>query len=304
MNRRRFIRDVVVWSAGAAVAAPIFRFVPRAEGAAPQTPTLVVGKGTDYEALVAKVMEPLGGLAPFIKKGAKVVVKPNIGWDRTPEQAANTHPLLVKAMVKLCLAAGASKVMVFDRTCNKEQLTYVTSGIQKAVESIKDPRATCTFVDDRKFVPVKIAKGKATNQWDFYKDALEADCYINIPVAKHHRLAGLTLGLKNVFGVIGGKRGDLHKTLAQSVVDLNLVRPSTFTVIDATRILLRNGPSGGKLEDVKELHTLVASTDTVATDAYSTTLFDMKPDEIESTRLGAAMGLGQMDLNKVKIVKV
>ncbi|MBM3860290.1 MAG: DUF362 domain-containing protein [Verrucomicrobia bacterium] len=304
MNRRRFIRDVAVWSAGAAIAAPIFRFASRAEAAAASSPTLVVGKGTDYEALVAKVMEPLGGLAPFIKKGAKVVVKPNIGWDRTPEQAANTHPLLVKAMVKLCLAAGAGKVMVFDRTCNKEQLTYVTSGIQKIVESIKDPRVSCTFVDDRKFVPVKIAKGKATTEWDFYKDALEADCYINIPVAKHHRLAGLTLGLKNVFGVVGGKRGELHKTLAQSVVDLNLVRPSTVTVIDATRILLRNGPSGGKMEDVKELNTVVASTDTVATDAYSTTLFDMKPDEIESTRLGAAMGLGQMDLNKVKIVKV
>jgi uncharacterized protein (DUF362 family) len=303
-NRRQFINRVAAWSAGALAAPPVFRLVPQAMAAPAAQPLLAVAKGTDYEAILAKVLEPLGGLAPFVKKGAKVVVKPNIGWDRTPEQAANTHPLLVKAMVKHCLAAGAAKVMVFDRSCNDCRLTYVSSGIQKIVESINDPRVTCTFVDDRKFVPVKIQKGKAVNEWEFYKDALDANCYINMPIAKHHRLAGLTLGLKNILGILGGKRGQLHQTLSQKIADLNTVRPSTLTVIDATRILLRNGPSGGKLDDVKELHTLVASTDTVATDAYATTLFDMKPDEVESTRCGAAMGLGVMDLNKVKIVKV
>ena len=304
MNRRRFLRNVALWSAGAVVAPPLFRMISRANAAEAASPTLVVAKGTDYEALVAKALEPLGGLDPFLKKGARVVIKPNIGWDRTPEQAANTHPLLVKAMVKHCLAAGAAKVMVFDRTCNDCRLTYVTSGIQKIVQSIEDPRVTCTFVDDRKFVPVKIAKGKAVTEWDFYKDALDADCYINMPVAKHHRLAGLTLGLKNIFGVVGGKRGQLHQSISQKIADLNTIRPATFTVIDATRILLRNGPSGGKLDDVKELHTLIASADTVATDAYATTLFDMKPDAIESTRCAAEMGLGVMDLNKIKIVKV
>lgn len=302
-NRRQFINRVAAWSAGALAAPPVFQLMPQAFAAPGAQPVLAVAKGTDYEAILTKVLEPLGGL-PFIKKGAKVVVKPNIGWDRTPEQAANTHPLLVKAMIKHCLAAGASKVMVFDRTCNDCRLTYVTSGIQKIVDSLNDRRVTCTFVDDRKFVPVKIAKGKAVSEWEFYKDALEADCYINMPIAKHHRLAGLTLGLKNIFGILGGKRGELHQSISQKIADLNLVRPSTLTVIDATRVLLRNGPSGGKLDDVKELHTLVASTDTVATDAYATTLFDMKPDAVESTRCGAAMGLGEMDLNKVKIVKV
>ncbi len=302
-NRRQFINRVAAWSAGALAAPPVFQLVPQAK-AAPTQPLLAVAKGADYEAILTKVLEPLGGLAPFVKKGAKVVVKPNIGWDRTPEQAANTHPLLVKAMIKHCLDAGASKVMVFDRTANDCRLTYVTSGIRKIVESINDPRVSCTFVDDRKFVPVKIAKGKAVTEWDFYKDALDADCYINIPVAKHHCLAGLTLGLKNIFGVVGGKRGELHQSLGQKIADLNTVRPSTLTVIDATRILLRNGPSGGKLDDVKELHTLIASADTVAADAYATTLFDMKPDAVESTRCAAAMGLGEMGLNKVKIVKV
>ncbi len=302
-SRRQFISRVGALSAGALAAPAIFQIAPRAMAAPPAQSLLSVAKGTDYEALLSKALEPLGGL-PFIKKGAKVLVKPNIGWDRTPEQGANTHPVLVMAMVKLCLAAGAGKVMVFDRTCNDCRRTYVTSGIQKAVESIGDARVSCTFVDERKYVPVKIKKGVAVTEWEFYKDALDADCYINMPVAKHHVLAKLTIGLKNIMGVIGGKRGNIHQSLDQKIADLNTVMMPALTVVDATRILLRNGPTGGKLDDVKVLHTLAVSTDTVAADAYATTLFDMKPDELGSTRCAAAMGLGEMDLNKVKIVKV
>ncbi len=302
-NRRQFINRVTAWSAGALAATPVFHLVPQVLAADAAQPLLVVAKSTDYEALLTKALEPLGGL-PFIKKGARIVVKPNIGWDRTPEQAANTHPLLVKVMVKHCLDAGAAKVMVFDRTCNDRRRCYASSGIEKAVQSLNDSRATCTFVDDRKYVPVKIQKGKAVTEWEFYKDALDADCYINMPIAKHHGLTKLTLGLKNIMGVIGGDRGKIHQSLGQKIADLNSVLKPTLTVVDATRILLRNGPTGGKLDDVKELHTLAVSTDPVAVDAYATTLFDLKPHELESTRCAAALGLGQMDLNKVKLVKV
>jgi uncharacterized protein (DUF362 family) len=303
LSRRQFIKRAGMWSTASVAAPAIFQLVPGASAEPAGQPVLSVAKGTDYEKLLSKALEPLGGL-PFIKKGARVLVKPNIGWDRTPEQAANTHPLLVKEMVKLCLAAGAGKVMVFDRTCNDCRATYVTSGIQKAVQSIDDSRVICSFVDERKFVPVKIQKGKAVTEWEFYKDAIDADCYINMPIAKHHRLAKLTIGLKNIMGVIGGKRGNIHQSLEQKIADLNTFMPPTLTVVDATRILLRNGPSGGKLDDVKELHTLAISTDTVAADAYATTLFDMKPGELETTRIAAAMGLGEMNLDKVKIVKV
>ena len=303
-NRRQFISQLTAWSAGLLAAPPVFQIFPQSLNAAMAEPLLSLGKGTDYEALLVKVFEPLGGIAPFVKKGARVVIKPNMSWDRKPEQAANTHPLLVKAMAKLCLQAGASKVMIFDRTCQDMRLCYASCGTPAAIESLNDPRVTCTFVDDRKFVPVKIQKGKGITEWEFYKDAISADCYINMPIAKDHKLARLTLGLKNVMGVIGGKRGTLHQGLTQKVVDLNTVLRPTLTIVDATRILLRNGPSGGKLDDVKELHTLFASTDTVAADAYATTLFGMKPDELETTKAAFEMGLGQMDLNKVKIVKV
>jgi uncharacterized protein (DUF362 family) len=233
------------------------------------------------------------------------VVKPNIGWDRKPEQAANTHPEIVKAVIRQCLDAGAQQVLVFDRSCNDERRSYAASGIQAAVESLGDSRAQCVFQDKNKFVPVKIENGKSLQQFDFYKDALgpDCDCYINVPVAKHHCLAKLTLGLKNIMGIIGGNRGEIHKDLGQRIADLNLVVRPTLTIIDATRILLRNGPTGGNLEDVKVLDTLVASTDTVAADAYATTLFDMKPEEIVATVAAAHLGLGEMDLSKLRIVE-
>jgi len=303
-NRRAFLEQVAAWSAGVAAAAPLFRIdsaYAQADQAAESL--LAVAKSKDHAALVTRVLKPLGGMSAFVKKGDRVVVKPNIGWDRTPELAANTHPEVVKALVQAALDAGAKKVMVFDRTCHEARLTYKHSGIEEAVESIGDRRAVCTHIDDRKWMPVKIAKGKAVKEWELYRDALDADCYINVPVAKHHSLARLTLGLKNVMGVMGGRRGKIHREIGQSLADLNLVVRPKVTVIDATRILLRHGPTGGNIEDVKVLDTLIASTDPVAADAYATTLFGLKPQDISSTVAAHAMGLGQMDLAKVKVVE-
>ncbi len=308
MDRREFIEQVTAWSAGTLLAAPVFNVasVLAAEERPRNKPLLSLAKGKDYGELVSAVLKPLGGIAAFVHSGDRVVVKPNIGWARTPEQAANTHPDVVKTVVEQCLAAGAKRVLVFDRTCNEQRHCYSQSGIQAAVESIGDSRAQCLFPDESRYVPVKIEKAKSIHEFEFYKDALEAecDCYINIPIAKHHVLSRLTLGLKNVMGVLGGNRGEIHKGIAQRLADLNLVIRPKLTIIDATRILLRNGPSGGNLKDVKVLDTLIASTDTVATDAYATTLFGLKPSDIKPTVAAARMGLGEMDLAKVKIVKV
>ena len=265
MDRRQFLEQVAAWSAGLCVATPVFevRSILAAETKSTAKPLLAVAKGKDYGALVDRALTSLGGITAFVKKDARVVVKPNIGWDRTPEQAANTHPDVVAAIVKQCLDAGAKRVLVFDRACNDARRTYVRSGIQAAVEAIGDPRAKCVFQDEKKFVPVKIQNGKSINEFSFYRDAMEpdCDCYINVPIAKHHVLAKLTLGLKNVMGVIGGNRGEIHKGIHQRIADLNLVIRPQLTIIDATRILLRNGPTGGNLADVKVLDTLIASAD-------------------------------------------
>jgi len=303
MNRREFLKQFSMYSAGSIMVAPVFNIIPPVLAKITQ-PQLIVGVDKNYIDLVKKTLQPLGGMSAFVKKGDRVVVKPNIGWDRKPEQAANTHPLVVKSIVKLALDAGASKVQVFDRTCNSSRMCYSNSGIKDAVESINDKRALCEHIDDRKFIPVTIKKGKSLKEWPFYKDALAADCYINVPVAKHHRLAELTLGLKNVMGVIGGERGRIHTNIGQYLADMCTVLKPDLTVIDATRILLQNGPQGGNINDVKTLHTLIATTDPVAADAYATTLFGKKPEDIESTKAAYQMGLGEMNLKKMNISRV
>jgi uncharacterized protein (DUF362 family) len=304
MKRREFLEKLMLFYAGAIATAPVFKILPANAQEKAGKSLVVVGENKDYVKLVKRVVNSLGGMSKFVKKGDKVVVKPNIAWDRNVEQGANTHPTVVKTIVQLALAAGASEVKVFDRPCNEERRCYNNSGVKAAVESIESDKAKIEYVDHRKFVNVKIERGNSLDEWEFYKVALEADTYINVPIAKHHGLARLTLGLKNTMGVLGGRRGRIHNNLGQNLAEINTVVQPDLTIIDATRILLRNGPQGGSLDDVKVLHTLVASTDIVAADAYSTTLFDLEPEEIPATKAAYELGMGEMDLSKVKIVTV
>lgn len=307
MDRRTFLRQVAAYSAGASLI-PLFSIpeVLVADSLSPANPTLAVAKGKDHVSLVARALEPLGGMRGFVRAGDRVVIKPNIGWDRKPEQAANTNPEIVKAIVKMSLDAGARRVMVFDHSVHDARCCYASSGILAAVESLNDARAECAYLEQKDYVPVDIRNGKSITSFRFCKRALESDCdcYINVPIAKHHVLTKLTLGLKNVMGVIGGNRGEIHQdNIHQRIADLNLVIRPKLTILDATRILLRNGPIGGKPEDIRVFDTVVASADTVAVDAYAATLFGMEPEDVGATVAAAEMGLGQMDLAKVRIVE-
>lgn len=300
MNRREFIRDILLWSAGLTVAVPRLT-IPEVFAAPPQ-PILAVNTGKDYVRLLDQVLSSLGGMKNFVRPGDRVVIKPNIGWDRAEKFAANTHPVVVKALAEKALDAGAAQVHIFDRTCNEKRRCYINSGIEDALKSLKSKKIRFEHIDERKFIPVDIKRGKSLTRMEIYQDALEADSYINVPVAKHHGLSGLTLGLKNSMGVIGGNRGMMHFSLGQKLADLATVIQPTLTVIDATRILLDNGPQGGSLDDVKITNTIIASTDPVAADAYATTLFGMQPDEIESTVAAYKLGLGEMNIKRMKIL--
>jgi uncharacterized protein (DUF362 family) len=306
MDRRTFLEQVAAWSAGACLTTPVFD-VPAAAAAEPQRgPSLLaVARGKDYAALVGQVLQPLGGIGAFVKDGDRVVVKPNVCWDRTPQQAATTHPEVVKGIVKQCLDAGAKQVLVFERTVGEIRRCFARTGVQAAVESIGDSRARCVFPDAQRLVPVKIVNGKSLQQIHFYRDVLETDCdcYINVPIAKQHFLVKLTLGLKNIMGTIGGNRGEIHNDIHQKLADLNLVVRPKLNIVDATRILLRNGPASGTPKDVQVLDTLIASADIVAADAYATTLFGLKPEEVPATVAAAKQGLGEIDLARVKIVE-
>ncbi|MDW7773193.1 MAG: DUF362 domain-containing protein [Desulfobulbaceae bacterium] len=300
MNRREFIRDVLLWSAGLTVALP--RFTIPEVIASPPSPLLAVDRGTDYIKLLDRVLASLGGMKNFVRPGDRVVIKPNIGWDRAEQFAANTNPKIVRALVEQALAAGASRVQVFDRTCNEKRRCYKNSGIEDALKSMNNRNVSIEHIDDRKFVPVEIKRGKSLSRMDIYKDALEADCYINVPVAKHHGLSRLTLGLKNSMGVIGGNRGMMHFDLGQKLADLATVIQPALTVIDATKILVENGPQGGRLEDVQQTDTIIACVDPVAADAYATTLFGLQPEAIESTVAAYKLGLGEMHIERMKIL--
>ncbi len=303
MHRRDFVRYMaalgLVSGAGRLVLPEeVWAMAPR------ETPQPIVAKaqGTNYAQLAGDTIQALGGMKKFVNPGEVVVVKPNMAWDRPPEMAANANPAVVRQVVELCLQAGAKQVKVLDYTCDDARKAYATSGIQAAVEGLKDPRAVVQFVDERGFVEVRIEKARALKKWSFYKDILEADRFINIPVAKQHSEARLTMCLKNMMGAIGPWRGRIHVGLHQNIADMNLILRPDLHVLDATRILLRNGPKGGRIEDVAVKNLVFAGTDPVALDALGTELFGMKPGDIGYITRAHQAGRGEMDLSKIKII--
>ena len=302
IDRRTFIRRTVQAAiAAAAGGLPALDLLSLPAQAA-QAPPLAVRKGQDIPLLVRETISALGGIQNFVKPGEVVVVKPNIGWDRTVELAANTHPGVVKTLVQLCLEAGAKQVRIFDRTCNDERRCYTQSGIRSALESIRSERVSLEYMDRRAYKELTIKGGQAFDRWEFYMPVIEADRLINVPIAKHHSISQLTLGMKNLMGVIGGNRGRLHHNIAESLSDIASVIHSDLTVVDATRILTANGPQGGRLQDVRALDTLIASPDIVAADAYATTLFGLNPEQVPTVVVAARRGLGVMDLKQVRMV--
>jgi uncharacterized protein (DUF362 family) len=296
MDRRKFLKTAAIGSIGLALP-PLD---PLAALAAPPAPDLAVVRGASPEQTVKAAVDALGGMQRFISRGDIVVVKPNIGWDRVPEQAGNTNPAVVAALVKLCYDAGARNVKVFDRPVNDPRRCYVQSGIEAAARAAG---GDVQFVDDRKFKEMEI-KGLALASWPLYTELFEADKVINVPIAKHHSLAKLTLSMKNWMGVMGGSRRMIHQKLDESLVDLAMKVKPCLTVLDAVRILTDNGPQGGDLRDVKKLDTVIAGTDQVAIDAYGATLFGMQGKDLGYVRIAAEHRFGVMDLGKLKIRKI
>ncbi len=262
---------------------------------------LAVVRGDSPAAMVRKAVEALGGIDKFVRPGDIVVVKPNIGWDREPKYAANTNPEVVAAIVKLCHAAGAKRVKVFDNTCNSAVMCYANSGIADAV---KKAGGQISHIKKDKFMAGRFPEGSPMKSWPIYRDAVECDCFINVPVAKHHGLTRLTLSMKNLMGVCGGNRGEMHRNIDEKLADLTGFINPDLTVIDACRILLRNGPSGGNEKDVKQAKTVIAGTDPVLADAYAATLFNVDPRDIGYIKIGEEKKLGTLNIAAANIKKL
>ncbi|OPX98126.1 MAG: hypothetical protein A4E62_00585 [Syntrophorhabdus sp. PtaU1.Bin002] len=264
-------------------------------------PSIVsVAEGNDYSEITKKAIAALGGIQKFVKPGNVVVVKPNLGWDRKPEFAATTHPLVVRAIAEECLKAGARKVKVFDNPCNDPRRCYENSGVQGALKGLQN--VELKYMENERYKNVKL-NGVFLKEWQLYDEALSADVFINVPVAKHHGLTRLTLALKNMMGIMGGNRGYIHRAIDDALADVNTVVKSHLVVIDATRVLLTHGPQGGNLKDVRILNKVVASRDIVAADAYATTLFGLHPENITTTVTAFKRGMGEMNLSKIRIVR-
>jgi uncharacterized protein (DUF362 family) len=260
---------------------------------------LAVVHGSDPAAITRASIDALGGMGSFVSQGFEVIIKPNICTDyHPPEYATTTNPTVVATLVSMCLEAGARRVRVMDYPFGgSAKSAYAISGIADAVEAAG---GEMHVMNRNKYTRVDIPQGKDITSVEIYPDILEADLLINVPIAKHHGSTRLTLGGKNLMGTILD-RGMMHQNLGQRIADLtSLVRPA-LTVIDAMRILMHNGPTGGDLADVKQTNTVIASRDIVAADAYATTLFGLTARDIGYIQASADMGLGTMDLASISL---
>jgi uncharacterized protein (DUF362 family) len=224
-----------------------------------------------------------------------------MGWDRTPEYAATTNPLVVATLVELCFQAGAKRVNVFDRTCNSEQRCYDSCGIKEAAQQ---KGANVYFVDDWNFVDAKFDYDSPMQDWPIYRDAIECDTFINVPVLKHHGLTKLTISMKNLMGVCGDNRGRIHADIGRKLVDLTDFISPDLTIVDAYRMLDNNGPSGGDLNDVKLLKTVIAGTDSTLTEVYASKLVGRDPLAIPNIYEAVKRGFGNSDINSADIWEV
>jgi uncharacterized protein (DUF362 family) len=296
MERRDFLK-----ASTATVASVCALLGPRRGAAQTQAADLAVVMNGAPAEMTRKAVEAIGGMSSIVKNGDVVVVKPNMSWDRVPEQGATTNPEVVGEIISLCLNAGAKTVKVFDFTLNEPVRCYKRSGIQAAA---KKAGADVQYIYDPKFKTVKFPEGDLVKSWSVYLDVLEADRIINVPCAKHHTVSGMSLGMKNLMGWIGGNRGQFHRQFDVKIVDLSTKIKPHLIVLDAYRQLLRNGPSGGNLADVVLKKTIVAGTDPVAVDSYGATLFNMNPKQVPFLVEAAKRKLGRLDLDSLFIQKI
>ena len=257
---------------------------------AAEPPRSALAKSGDPGPLTRAAIEALGGMSRFVACGATVVLKPNIGWDRTPEQAANTHPAVVATLVTLALEAGAAKVRVMDHTCNDARRCYRRSGIEQAA---KEAGAETLHLRDGRGTEMQI-RGELIGAWPVHREVIEADVLINVPIAKHHSLTRASLGMKNWLGAVAGRRNQLHQNVPLASVDLAAFFKPQLTVLDGTRVLLRNGPQGGNPADVAHPRVVMAGVDPVAIDAYGGTLLNLTPEDLPHLALALQRRLGSL----------
>ena len=302
-TRREFLRRIGIVSAATCglglAGGELLELLEEAEAAA--RPTLSIASGGSADALVKKAIDGLGGIKKFVKRGNSVVVKPNLAWARIPHEAANTNPQVITALIKLCKQAGAGRITVLDHACDSAAVTFKLSGAQRAVAST----GARLISADKEFMyrRISIPKGKILKSDKCVREVLDADVFINVPIAKVHDATTVTASMKNLMGTNWNRQtwhmsGDLDRCIADYS---SAVKPDLI-VLDALRVLLTRGPKGpGETKDVGKI---AACTDPVAIDAYAASILGKDPRGVKHITYAAAMGLGQIDLKKVNLKRV
>jgi uncharacterized protein (DUF362 family) len=305
MKRRDFFRKG--FSAGVAASATLaFGNLDRLFATPPKFPMLpydlVAVRNGEPEAMFDKAIESLGGMGAFVKKDQKVVVKPNIGWDVSPERAGNTNPALIKRIIEHCFGAGAKEVYVFDNTCDDWNKCYKTSGIEDAAKA-----AGAKVVpgnSESYYQEVDVLKGIKLKKAKVHELILESDVFINVPVLKHHSSADLSIAMKNLMGVVWDRTFWHRNNLHQCIADYATYRKPDLNVIDGYRVMMKNGPRGVSVNDVVSYKTLILSPDIVAADAAAAKVFGSEPEDIGYIVKAAELGVGTYNLDSLNINRI
>ncbi len=307
MNRRDFFKKSLQagFLTGAAASFPGFygRYFAKTSGTVPAAYDLIAIKGGEPEVMFDEAIKMYGGMKTFVKKNQKVYLKPNIGWDVTPERGGNTNPKLVKRVIEHCFDAGAKEVYVADHTCDDWKRCYVNSGIEKVV---KDAGAKMVPADTESYYQeISVDKGKVLKNAKVHELVLDSDVFINIPILKNHGGARLTVSLKNMMGVVWDRRYWHRTDLQQCIADYSTYnkRPA-LNIVDAYYVMKRNGPRGVSVDDVVMMKSQILSTDMVAADAASAKLFGIDPNDVPHIIIADAMGVGKKNLSTLNIKRI
>ncbi|MDD2583863.1 MAG: DUF362 domain-containing protein [Bacteroidales bacterium] len=307
MERRNFIKAALLGGIAGAVKLKGNDLFADDKMSVSASNDLVAVMGGEPAQMYQKAIEAMGGISKYIKKGDKVVIKPNIGWDKAPELAANTNPQLVSAIIKDCFAAGAKEVTVFDHTCDQWQACYKNSGIESAA---KEAGAKVAFAHDQKyFKTVKLPKGVRLKEVMIHEAIVDCDAWINVPILKTHGGARMTISMKNFMGIVWDRRffhaNDLHQCIADCST---FEKMPVLNIVDAYRVMTQNGPKGKGIEDVQLAKALFISPDIVAVDTAAVKFFaqfkEMKLDEVTHIGLAEKLNIGTTDISKLKVERI
>jgi len=268
----------------------------------PEKYDMVAIKGGEPDAMFDEAIKSFGGMKSFVKKNQKVLIKPNIGWDVSPERGGNTNPKLVSRVIKHCFDAGAKEVYVFDHTCDDWKRSYSNSGIEKAV---KDAGGQIVSGGSESYYQdVEIKGAQKMKKTKIHELVLNSDVFINMPILKSHSSTRLSISMKNFMGIVWD-RGYMHRNdLNQCIADSILFRKPDLNIIDAYYVMKQNGPRGVSLDDVVTMKSQIISRDIVAADSAAAKLFGLQPNDIGHINIADAMGIGKKDLSSLKINRI